>query len=343
VVTSRVRARRFDATSQRLAERKSTATVGCMTMLRTARRSIRAASLRQNYAQTPHRPTQRSYLPELGLAALTVAGTAYFLLIDRRAVDHFNAFKDKPDSTTDVPSKPKSLKDEVTAVEDERDVPVSTVVEDDDDGTLVSKVWGSNKYALLTFCVIAGLETSSRNNVLLPSAPSTTTSASTRTPTPAPWLADVALRDLALGTGHAACVDARGDVYQWGTGFASDVSEPKVTLKGKVCPLPSLEHHSDSTHAGQLDRTLPRFSSHLRVSTPFPLQAPSTSLPPPPPSSPSPQVFLHRPAHLGGGPAGSGARSRQAAASSTSSRLSQTPPSQALKSRPLVHSFLYRY
>ncbi|KAI6036529.1 regulator of chromosome condensation 1/beta-lactamase-inhibitor protein II, partial [Pisolithus microcarpus] len=35
------------------------------------------------------------------------------------------------------------------------------------------------------------------------------------------WLENVALRDLALHERHAACVDARGDVYQWGDGFFS--------------------------------------------------------------------------------------------------------------------------
>lgn len=53
------------------------------------------------------------------------------------------------------------------------------------------------------------------------------------------WLKDVALRDLALHERHAACVDARGDIYQWGDGFfgsrpRSEAQEPKLTLCGKV-------------------------------------------------------------------------------------------------------------
>lgn len=53
------------------------------------------------------------------------------------------------------------------------------------------------------------------------------------------WLKDVALRDLALHERHAACVDAKGDVYQWGDGFfgssptsKSESQGPKLTLRG---------------------------------------------------------------------------------------------------------------
>lgn len=58
-----------------------------------------------------------------------------------------------------------------------------------------------------------------------------------RTPTFAAWLDNVALRDLALHQ-HSACVDARGDVYQWGDGFfesrSDQTQKPKLTLRGKV-------------------------------------------------------------------------------------------------------------
>jgi alpha-tubulin suppressor-like RCC1 family protein len=60
-------------------------------------------------------------------------------------------------------------------------------------------------------------------------------------PVNASWLKDVALRDLALHERHAACVDARGDVYQWGDGFfgssptsKSEPQEPRLTLRGHV-------------------------------------------------------------------------------------------------------------
>ncbi len=59
----------------------------------------------------------------------------------------------------------------------------------------------------------------------------------------ADWLRDVALRELSVHERHAACVDAKGDVYQWGEGFigsadaGADVSStgrPVRTLRGKV-------------------------------------------------------------------------------------------------------------
>ncbi|KIY51062.1 RCC1/BLIP-II protein [Fistulina hepatica ATCC 64428] len=58
-----------------------------------------------------------------------------------------------------------------------------------------------------------------------------------RYPTVAKWLTNVALRDVTLHQTHGACVDARGDVYQWGEGFfGSEVAEdakPTLTLRGK--------------------------------------------------------------------------------------------------------------
>lgn len=46
---------------------------------------------------------------------------------------------------------------------------------------------------------------------------------------------------MALHERHAASVDARGDVYQWGDGFfglKSDAKAPKLTLRGKVGGIP---------------------------------------------------------------------------------------------------------
>lgn len=64
---------------------------------------------------------------------------------------------------------------------------------------------------------------------------------SVRTPAVADWLKDVALRDLTLQEKHAACIDANGDVYQWGDGFfgspgpsSSSSGKPMLTLRGKV-------------------------------------------------------------------------------------------------------------
>jgi hypothetical protein len=61
-----------------------------------------------------------------------------------------------------------------------------------------------------------------------------------RCPTIAKWLENVALRDMQLHRRHAAYVDARGDVYQWGDGFLGtstlkDTTRPILTLRGKVC------------------------------------------------------------------------------------------------------------
>ncbi|KAK0459583.1 regulator of chromosome condensation 1/beta-lactamase-inhibitor protein II [Desarmillaria tabescens] len=58
---------------------------------------------------------------------------------------------------------------------------------------------------------------------------------SIRTPAIAEWLEGVALRDLVLHKDHAACVDARGDVYQWGAGHFGSVEHdsPAPTLRNK--------------------------------------------------------------------------------------------------------------
>ncbi|KAJ7632444.1 regulator of chromosome condensation 1/beta-lactamase-inhibitor protein II [Roridomyces roridus] len=61
-----------------------------------------------------------------------------------------------------------------------------------------------------------------RNNLLAPKV-------AIKKPSTLEWLDNVALRDLALHDDHAACVDARGDLYQWGVGHAS----PIRTLSGK--------------------------------------------------------------------------------------------------------------
>lgn len=59
---------------------------------------------------------------------------------------------------------------------------------------------------------------------------------SLKSPTPLPWLDGIALLDLVLHETHAACVDARGDVYQWGNGSSQGeiLIKPIRTLRGKV-------------------------------------------------------------------------------------------------------------
>lgn len=60
---------------------------------------------------------------------------------------------------------------------------------------------------------------------------------SIRSPAVANWLENVALRALVLHERHAACVDARGDVYQWGDGFerrsGTSSGKPVRTLEEK--------------------------------------------------------------------------------------------------------------
>ncbi|KAJ7738495.1 RCC1/BLIP-II [Mycena maculata] len=92
--------------------------------------------------------------------------------------------------------------------------------------TLSTLVWGSNRANLLS-------------PLLPPSVP-------IKKPFTAEWLNDVALRDLALHENHAACVDLRGDVYQWGEGYAPRTLEderPTLTLSGKgIIKLQLSEH-----------------------------------------------------------------------------------------------------
>ena len=77
-----------------------------------------------------------------------------------------------------------------------------------------------------------------RSRIIDPHAPDIGT---VQRPTNVKWLENVALRDLVLHEHHAACVDSRGDVYQWGDGFFgsgsapdAEARKPKATLVGKV-------------------------------------------------------------------------------------------------------------
>ncbi|KAI0049695.1 RCC1/BLIP-II [Auriscalpium vulgare] len=102
------------------------------------------------------------------------------------------------------------------------DVLVDKVQEADDRLRLL--VWGSN-----------------RSHVL---SPGERASEQFRVPVDVAFLEGVALRDLAMHAAHAACVDARGDVYQWGDSFHASSSsaataagaggaKPTLTLQGK--------------------------------------------------------------------------------------------------------------
>ncbi|KAH8117476.1 RCC1/BLIP-II [Phellopilus nigrolimitatus] len=80
---------------------------------------------------------------------------------------------------------------------------------------LSTVAWGSNKDGLIS--------------------PTTPESDSFRVPSNVPWLKDVALRDLALHERHGACVDARGDLYQWD----KETQGPILSLMGSVQATPS--------------------------------------------------------------------------------------------------------
>ena len=76
-------------------------------------------------------------------------------------------------------------------------------------------------------------------------APQTTSTDAVRVPNDIPWLRGVALRDLSLAEKYGACVDAKGNVYQWGTGFVPAVggpSNPSAVLRGKVLILYVLQY-----------------------------------------------------------------------------------------------------
>ncbi|KDN49438.1 hypothetical protein RSAG8_02140, partial [Rhizoctonia solani AG-8 WAC10335] len=85
----------------------------------------------------------------------------------------------------------------------------------EDDGKLHTYVWGSNKY-----------------NLLVPGSGKDTI----RTPEEVLSWTGVALRDLAFHEKHAACVDAAGDVYQWGDAYYGERDAgggPQRALSGK--------------------------------------------------------------------------------------------------------------
>ena len=94
-----------------------------------------------------------------------------------------------------------------------------------------------------------------RNHVLGDDVPE-----SVRVPTDAAWFKNVALRDLVLHEQHAACVDARGDVYQWGDGFFGSTpgqshARPELTLKGKVRVFISVNFGMGPSSLPPRDRT----------------------------------------------------------------------------------------
>lgn len=54
-----------------------------------------------------------------------------------------------------------------------------------------------------------------------------------RRPTPLPHLGATPLRDLVIAEKYGACVDAKGDLWMWGSGYDPNGSIGK-SLKGRV-------------------------------------------------------------------------------------------------------------
>ncbi|KAI0736633.1 RCC1/BLIP-II [Fomitopsis betulina] len=134
------------------------------------------------------------------LAASTAAAAAGVVWYSTRETVH----NDAPPAITTVADSPQKS-------------PASVVQFPNSADKLETLVWGSNKSHVLSI--------------------SEDVEESIRSPAVANWLENVALRALVLHERHAACVDARGDVYQWGDGFerrsGTSSGKPVRTLRGK--------------------------------------------------------------------------------------------------------------
>ncbi|TFK55231.1 RCC1/BLIP-II [Heliocybe sulcata] len=175
-------------------------------MYRNATRSVKVPRTCRLYSTPaiprPTRPSSKAVL--LGTSFALATGTVVYIGQNTVFADSAAVF----DSTVTTAAEDRKL----------REISVPNVSAD---GTLNSFVWGSNK-----------------SNTISPEDAKVD---SFRLPSPVKWLQNIALRDLALHEGHAACIDARGNVYQWGDGFfgagPSDLKgqewAPKQTLQGK--------------------------------------------------------------------------------------------------------------
>jgi hypothetical protein len=89
-------------------------------------------------------------------------------------------------------------------------------------------VWGSNEWALKFSCLSNAQVV--RNSLLVPDS----SLKSVKTPIPSPALINTALRDLKVSEAYGACIDARGDVYEWGPGYSKADRRPQKVFSGKV-------------------------------------------------------------------------------------------------------------
>lgn len=74
-------------------------------------------------------------------------------------------------------------------------------------------------------------------------SPDDSDAAQIRTPKVASFLRDVTLRDLAVHSTHAFCVNGRGEVYQWRDGSSLrglrlGIEKSVLTLRGQVSLIP---------------------------------------------------------------------------------------------------------
>ncbi|THH13845.1 hypothetical protein EW146_g6425 [Bondarzewia mesenterica] len=174
-------------------------------MFRRVGNSATSRSLRRLYSQASESGSrsQRSPAYIFGGTLVFISAAVAGTQLSRPTI-HNDAY-----TTTEFADKQKAF----------QELPIIPKVEQAD-GKLRLVVWGSNKSHVIS---------------------SDSTIDSIHTPEAVSLLEGAALRDLALHSNHAACVDARGDVYQWGDGFfgspssASDTKNrgPALTLSGK--------------------------------------------------------------------------------------------------------------
>jgi alpha-tubulin suppressor-like RCC1 family protein len=160
---------------------------------------------------------------------------------------------------------------------------------------------------------------------------------SVRNPAGAEWLKDIALRDLTLQERHAACVDAKGDVYQWGAGFSPSFTEPTITLRNKVRIYSPPSHICPDQLVLYVRRTSPRLLPLPLASSRFLTRARSTSFPHPLTRRSCPRGNRHQ--RAAPGLASLAAIARQ----STSWSFLQTLRLAGVKSTPLTSFALTRY
>ncbi|KAF9264847.1 RCC1/BLIP-II [Marasmius fiardii PR-910] len=148
----------------------------------------------RGFQTTTRTVTSRSHL-NLTFATVVIGTAAVFCYSTNKTI--------KNDAEPPIPPNSSLVRETVSPQSGEPGSPTDV---------LQTFIWGSNKCKVLS-------DTPEAENFRFPQA--------------AEWLNKVALRDLAFHKTYAACVDARGDVYQWGEGFNTENTKPRLTLGGK--------------------------------------------------------------------------------------------------------------